>query len=85
VPWGSRSLTVELRGGKMTSQRNTHNRDAKALLDYLILREVVSGEAPIIDDSDVKYYPLDAMDLVKAPCAGIVCYHKAIGEEVESG
>jgi predicted deacylase len=60
-------------------------QDAKALLDYLILREVVSGEAPIIDDSDVKYYPLDAMDLVKAPCAGIVCYHKAIGEEVEAG
>jgi len=84
VPWGSRSLTVELRGENDISEEYAQ-QDAKALLDYLILREVVSGEAPIIDDSDVKYYPLDAMDLVKAPCAGIVCYHKAIGEEVEAG
>ncbi|GAA0226662.1 succinylglutamate desuccinylase/aspartoacylase family protein [Marinomonas primoryensis] len=84
VPWGSRSLTVELRGENDISEEYAQ-QDAKALLDYLILREVVSGEAPIIDDSEVKYYPLDAMDLVKAPCAGIVCYHKAIGEEVEAG
>jgi hypothetical protein len=84
VPWGSRSLTVELRGENDISEEYAQ-QDAKALFDYLILRDVVSGEAPIIDDSDVKYYPLDAMDLVKAPCAGIVCYHKAIGEEVEAG
>jgi hypothetical protein len=84
VPWGSRSLTVELRGENDISEELAQ-QDAKALFDYLILRDVVSGEAPIIDDSDVKYYPLDAMDLVKAPCAGIVCYHKAIGEEVEAG
>jgi predicted deacylase len=84
VPWGSRSLTVELRGENDISEEYAQ-QDAKALFDYLILREVVSGEAPIIDDSEVKYYPLDAMDLVKAPCAGNVCYHKAIGEEVEAG
>ncbi|MDE8602951.1 M14 family metallopeptidase [Marinomonas sp. RSW2] len=84
VPWGSRSLTVELRGENDISE-GLAQQDAKALFDYLILRDVVSGEAPIIDDSDVKYYPLDAMDLVKAPCAGIVCYHKTIGEEVEAG
>ena len=84
VPWGSRSLTVELRGENDISEEYAQH-DAKALFDYLILRDVVSGEAPIIDDRDVKYYPLDAMDLVKAPCAGIVCYHKAIGEEVEAG
>jgi predicted deacylase len=84
VPWGSRSLTVELRGENDISEELAQ-QDAKALFDYLILRDAVSGEAPIIDDSDVKYYPLDAMDLVKAPCAGIVCYHKAIGEEVEAG
>jgi predicted deacylase len=84
VPWGSRSLTVELRGENDISEEYAQ-QDAKALFDYLILRDVVSGKAPIIDDNDVKYYPLDAMDLVKAPCAGIVCYHKAIGEEVEAG
>ena len=84
VPWGSRSLTVELRGENDISDEFAQ-QDAKALFDYLVLRDIVSGDSPEINDSEVKYYPLDAMDLVKAPCAGIVCYHKAIGEEVEAG
>lgn len=84
VPWGSRSLTVELRGENDISDAFAQ-QDAKALFDYLVLRGVVSGDSPEINDSEVEYYPLDAMDLVKAPCAGIVCYHKAIGEEVEAG
>ncbi|UTW01171.1 succinylglutamate desuccinylase/aspartoacylase family protein [Marinomonas rhizomae] len=84
IPWGSRSLTVELRGENDISNEFAE-QDAQALFDYLVLREVVAGKAPAINDSEVEYYPLDAMDLVKAPCAGIVCYHKAIGEEVEAG
>lgn len=84
IPWGSRSLTVELRGENDISN-DFAQQDAQALFDYLILRGVVAGDVPKIDDSQVAYYPLDAMDLVKAPCAGIVCYHKAIGEEVEAG
>jgi len=84
IPWGCRSLTLELRGENDISN-DFAEKDAKALFDYLILRNVVSGDSPIIDDSEVEYYPLDAMDLVKAPCAGIVCYHKAIGEQVEAG
>ncbi len=84
IPWGSRSLTLELRGENDISNELAH-QDSKALFSYLILRGVVDGEKPIIDDSQVEYYPLDAMDLVKAPCAGIVCYHKDIGEKVEVG
>lgn len=84
IPWGCRSLTLELRGENDISNEFAE-KDARALFDYLVLRNVVAGDAPIIDDSEVEYYPLDAMDLVKAPCAGIVCYHKAIGEQVEAG
>ncbi|MBJ7539072.1 succinylglutamate desuccinylase/aspartoacylase family protein [Marinomonas transparens] len=84
VPWGSRSVTLELRGENDISNEFAL-QDAQALFDYLVLRDIVSGELAEIDDSQVEYYPLDAMDLVKAPCAGIVCYHKAIGEEVEAG
>jgi predicted deacylase len=84
IPWGSRSLTVELRGeNDICDEYAAH--DAKALFDYLILRNVIAGDTPEIDDSKVVYYPLDAMDLVKAPCAGIVCYRKNIGESVEAG
>lgn len=84
IPWGSRSLTLELRGENDISNELAH-QDSQALYSYLILRDVVAGSKPIIDDSRVKYYPLDAMDLVKAPCAGIVCYHKDIGDTVEVG
>ncbi|MFT2099292.1 succinylglutamate desuccinylase/aspartoacylase family protein [Marinomonas sp. 2405UD66-6] len=84
IPWGSRSLTLELRGENDISNEFAH-QDASALFDYLVLRGVIGGEEPEIDDSQVEYYPLDAMDLVKAPCAGIVCYHKSIGDEVEEG
>ncbi|WOD07245.1 M14 family metallopeptidase [Marinomonas sp. GJ51-6] len=84
MPWGSRSLTLELRGENDISNELAH-KDASSLFNYLVLRGVIDGEEPEIDDSQVEYYPLDAMDLVKAPCAGIVCYHKSIGDEVEEG
>ena len=84
IPWGTRSLTLELRGENDISNEFAE-QDAAALFDYLVLRGVVAGTPPQIDTTAVEYYPLDAMDLVKAPCAGIVCYHKEIGEEVEAG
>lgn len=84
IPWGCRSMTVELRGENDISD-DVAEQDAKALFDYLVLRGVVQGDMPEIDGSEVIYYPLDAMDLVKAPCAGIVCYSKKIGDEVEEG
>lgn len=84
IPWGSRSLTVELRGENDISDECA-SYDAQALFDYLVLRKVIAGDAPEVDDNQVVYYPLDAMDLVKAPSAGIVCYRKAIGDFVEAG
>lgn len=84
IPWGCRSLTVELRGENDISHEFA-DQDAQALYDYLIYRDVIQGVVVEPDVSAVNYYPLDAMDLVKAPCAGIVCYHKAIGESVEAG
>ncbi|SBS39267.1 Succinylglutamate desuccinylase / Aspartoacylase family protein [Marinomonas spartinae] len=94
IPWGCRSMTIELRGENDISDEVAEH-DAKALLEYLVLRGVVHGEvsqgevtqddSSKRDDSAVVYYPLDAMDLVKAPCAGIVCYSKQIGDEVEAG
>lgn len=84
IPWGCRSLTVELRGENDISDEYA-TQDAQALFAYLVLRNVIAGEAPVIDDSAVVYYPLDAMDLVKTPSAGIVCYRKNIGATVEAG
>ncbi|BFM48420.1 succinylglutamate desuccinylase/aspartoacylase family protein [Marinomonas sp. THO17] len=84
IPWGCRSLTLELRGENDINQAFA-GQDAQALFDYLLYRGVVQGEVVEPDTSQVHYYPLDAMDLVKAPCAGIVCYHKDIGDLVEEG
>ena len=84
IPWGCRSLTLELRGENDIDQA-TAQQDADAIYAYLIGRGVVTGIEPRAPDSVLEYYPLDAMDLVKAPCAGIVCYRKAIGDRVEAG
>ncbi|KJZ12409.1 succinylglutamate desuccinylase [Marinomonas sp. S3726] len=84
VPWGARSLTLELRGENDISQEQALG-DAQAIFDYLSQREVIDQVVETVDTSELHYYPLDAMDLVKAPCAGIVCYNKNIGEMVEVG
>ncbi|ADZ91140.1 succinylglutamate desuccinylase/aspartoacylase family protein [Marinomonas mediterranea] len=97
VPWGARSLTLELRGENDISKAYAE-QDAQALYDYFVLRDVVETETGenkdtvLLNDTlekdhkdSVVYYPLDAMDLVKAPCAGIVCYEKNIGDNVEAG
>lgn len=84
IPWGCRSLTLELRGENDIDQ-NVAMQDAQAIFDYFCERGVINQVPPQVEGDDLQYYPLDAMDLVKAPCAGIVCYSKAIGEAVEAG
>ena len=84
MPWGCRSLTLELRGENDISHELAE-KDASALMKYLILRDVVAGEKPKLKKQKVTFYPLDAMDLVKAPVAGIACFHKTLGEPVEAG
>ena len=84
VPWGARSLTLELRGENDISQEQALG-DAEAIFDYLCQRDVIDQAVARVDTSELYYYPLDAMDLVKAPCAGIVCYDKNIGDQVEIG
>lgn len=84
MPWGCRSLTLELRGENDISHELAE-KDASALMKYLILRDVVAGEKPKLKKQKVTFYPLDAMDLVKAPVAGIACFHKSLGEPVEAG
>lgn len=84
MPWGCRSLTLELRGENDISH-DFAEQDASALMKYFIHRQVVKGKAPKIDSRQVTFYPLDAMDLVKAPVAGIACFNKSLGEAVEAG
>lgn len=84
VPWGARSLTLELRGENDISKAQA-TEDANAIFDYLCERNVIDKPVSEVDTSQLEYYPLDAMDLVKAPCAGIVCYNKKIGDKVEAG
>ena len=84
IPWGARSLTLELRGENDISQAQAME-DAEAIFDYLCQRKVINQNVDEVDTSALNYYPLDAMDLIKAPCAGIVCYSKNIGDSVEVG
>lgn len=84
MPWGCRSLTLELRGENDISHELAE-QDASALFNYLIYRDVVEGKVPKVDVKNVTFFPLDAMDLVKAPVAGIACFSKQLGDNVEAG
>ncbi|TBR42190.1 succinylglutamate desuccinylase [Marinomonas agarivorans] len=84
IPWGARSLTLELRGENDISKEQA-KLDANAIFDYLCEREIICQPTRVNVLNKVECFPLDAMDLVKAPSAGIVCYFKEIGESVEEG
>lgn len=87
VPQACISATVELRG-KMDVADDLAARDAAALLRYLALRGFVEpgGDAAPIAAAPVPLATrLDAVDLVRSPSAGVVCYLRKVGDTLRKG
>lgn len=82
-PLGCVGLTVELRGETEVSHELAA-QDAQALLDYLRQQGHLSGTAvplpPVCPAT-----PLEAVEPITAPCAGLIVFAKAPGDWVEAG
>ena len=82
-PLGCVGLTVELRGETDVSQALA-DQDAQGLIAYLQQQGHVAGEAPPAPTA-CEPTPLEAVEPVTAPCAGIVVFAKAPGDWVLKG
>ncbi len=81
---GKLSVTVELRGWRDVYS-GTAEKDARGLLQFLIGRGVVIGEAVAAATFSGPAVPLDNVEILRAPEGGTVLFHRTIGERVQEG
>ncbi len=84
LPAACFSTTVELRGQNDVSDE-LGALDARNLFSFLVHRGMISGDAPAMADALCEPTPLEGVDTLVAPRAGLVAWKKALGERVEMG
>jgi hypothetical protein len=78
------AATVELRGQCDTSHELAE-RDAQAIIHFLRQRGVLAGEPAPVPTPCCQPTPLAGSEPITAPCAGVVVFHAAPGQHVQSG
>lgn len=78
------AVTIELRG-KADVEAALAERDARALFHYLQSQGLITGDAPTPPALQTKATPLDGVEKINAPIAGVVSYHTLPGERVYPG
>jgi len=81
LPAACFGTTVEHRGHCDVSD-TLGGQDAANLLNFLIRRGVVSGTPPTLPDALCEATPLEGCDMIYAPVAGLIAWHKELGEHV---
>lgn len=84
VPLACLATTVELRGQADVSHELAR-ADAEALLGFMTLRGALDGPAPVIPPARCEPTPLAGSEPLFAPVAGMVVFHRAVGERVAEG
>lgn len=84
IPPACVAVTVELRGEHDVSYDEA-GRDAAAILQYLALQGVIDMPLQPLPDALCGATPLDAVEPLHAPHAGVLVFHKQLGERVEAG
>ncbi|KJV28224.1 succinylglutamate desuccinylase [Aquitalea magnusonii] len=78
------SVTVELRGQHQVAQALAR-QDARAILDFLCLRGLITGEAPALPPLPYPATPLSGSENLQAPHPGVVNFLLAPGTLVAAG
>jgi predicted deacylase len=81
---GKLSVTVELRG-KRDVYADMARRDAEGLWRFLAARDIVADETVSLPAFAGPAVPLDNIEMIRAPQAGTVLFHRNIGESVAEG
>jgi predicted deacylase len=84
IPQGCFASTVELRG-RADVDDALARADAEALLRFLMRRGAVRGEPGPLPKPVGDGVPFEAVDMLRAPVAGIVAYRRALGDMVAKG
>ncbi len=84
LPSACFAATVELRGQRDVSD-TLAMEDATALVRYLTRRGVLSGDPGPAPGRTGEPTPLEGVDVVRAPAAGILIFRAALGERVSEG
>jgi len=84
IPPACLSSTVELRGQNDVSH-DVARRDAGNLFRFLIRRGLLEGDSGALPEPTAPATPLEGVDAVRAPHAGVVIYLKKPGDHVGAG
>lgn len=84
IPLACFATTVELRG-QADVRDDDAAADAAALLRFLQRRGVIAGEPGPLPESHCEPTPLNGVDVLTAPAAGVLAYRKQLGESVAAG
>ena len=84
IPPACLSATVELRGQADVSDKLAAP-DAAALLRVLQRRGLVAGDPGPLPAPLCEATPLEAVDTIKAPAAGVLAYRVELGDQIETG
>lgn len=84
LPLACFATTVELRGQADVSDGYAA-ADAAALLRFLQRRGVIAGEPGPLPEPRCEPTPLDGVDVLAAPAAGVLVYRKSLGDIVRAG
>ncbi|MFT4182958.1 MAG: succinylglutamate desuccinylase/aspartoacylase family protein [Rhizobium sp.] len=81
---GKLSVTVELRGTRDVYPEMARD-DAEGLWRFLAARGAVSDDSAPLSAFEGPAVPLDNVEMIRAPQAGTVLFHRNIGERVNEG
>lgn len=81
---GRLSVTVELRGTRDVYPELAR-KDADGVFRFLVARGVVAGDEETIAPFAGIVAPLDNIEMIRAPEAGAILFHRDIGETVKAG
>lgn len=84
IPQGCFASTVELRG-RADVDDALARADAEALLRFLMRRGAVRGEPGPLPTPVGEGVPFEAVDMLRAPSAGILAYRRGLGDAVKKG
>ena len=84
IPPSCVAVTVELRG-ENDVRYDYARQDADAILQYLARAGVLDIEQRPLPAPQCQPLPLDAVEPLVAPHAGVLVFHKRLGEQVEAG
>jgi len=84
IPLVCFATTVELRG-QADVRDDYAAADAAALLRFLQRRGVLAGAPGLLPKARCEPTPLEGVDVLTAPAAGVLVYRKQLGERVATG